>query len=192
MGYHDKQTRMTKEAWRTHFRKQLRATTKAKRKRVSATLLKRFRRSSEYRKARWVMFYLAFDGEVQTRPMIQQALADGKRVAVPITLKTKRSLKVAEITTLKRGLTTGPYGVKQPSPRGARLVAPGKLDLVVVPGLGFDRQRVRLGRGKGYFDRFLGRLSRTVPRIGLAYRFQKVSRLPRFKHDQRVTKVFAA
>lgn len=124
--------------------------------------------------------------------MIAQALADGKRVAAPITLTTRRMIRLAELTSHRRGLVTGPYGIRQPDPRRARRVHPEDLDLAVVPGVAFDAHGYRLGRGGGYYDRFLAALPPTVPRIGLAFRCQRVPRLPRASHDQPVIAVLAA
>ncbi|OGX37266.1 MAG: 5-formyltetrahydrofolate cyclo-ligase, partial [Omnitrophica WOR_2 bacterium RIFCSPHIGHO2_02_FULL_68_15] len=154
-------------------------------------LAARLRRRPEYQAARRIAFYLAADGEVETREMIRQALADGKRVAAPIPMTTTRTIRFAELTGVRRGLVRGPYGIAQPA-RRARRVAPSALDLIVVPGLAFDAQGHRLGRGAGYYDRFLATLPTAIPRIGLAFRCQRVRRLPRARHDQPVTTVLAA
>lgn len=183
---------MTKSQWRARILARVRALTAAQRRAESRRIAERLRRLSAYRRARWILFYLAFDTEVETRPMIARALKDGKRVAVPITLTTRRMLNFAELTSPTRGLVQGPYGIAQPDPRRARRVNPKVLDLVVIPGLAFDTRGYRLGRGGGYFDRFLGRLPPEVPRIGLAYRCQRVRRLPCVRHDQPVTAVLTA
>lgn len=164
-----------------------------KRRAASQKLAGRLRRLPEYKKARWVLFYLALSDEVETRPMIERALGDGKRVAVPITLTTSRILKIVEITGLKTGLNIGPHGIEQPARmRRGRRVDLKKLDLIVVPGVAFDAQGRRLGRGGGYFDRLLARLSPDVPRVGLAFRCQRVKRLPSEPHDLPVHRVLAA
>ncbi len=67
-----------------------------------------------------------------------------------------------------------------------------EVDLVLVPGLAFDRTGHRLGHGQGYFDRFLARLPRSTPTVGLAYRFQLLDRLPRAAHDHPVQAVLTA
>jgi len=183
---------MTKAQWRARMVARLRVLTVKERLAASRRLARRLRRLPAYRKARWILFYLAFDAEVETRLMVAQALADGKRVAAPITLTTRRMIRLAELTSLTQGLVRGPYGIDQPDPRRARWVAPDALDLAIIPGLAFDAEGYRLGRGLGYYDRFLATLPPTVPRIGLAFRCQRVRRLPRSRHDQPVTAVLAA
>lgn len=182
---------MSKAQWRTRMRARLRAMTVHERQVAALRAVRALRRRPAYRKARWILCYLAAKGEVETRPLIAQALADGKRVAAPITLTTRRMIRLAELTTVTRGLVRGPYGIQQPDPRRARRVDPRRIDLAVIPGLAFDADGYRLGRGGGYFDRFLAALPPTVPRIGLAYRCQRVRRLLRAPHDQPVTTVLA-
>lgn len=95
----------------------------------------------------------------------------------------------AEITHCRRDLQgRGLFGLCQPA-RPWRRLPPERMDLVIVPGLAFDRNGHRLGRGGGYFDRFLEKVPAQVPRIGLAFRFQVVARLPRESHDQPVDRV---
>ena len=67
-----------------------------------------------------------------------------------------------------------------------------ELDLAVIPGVAFDPNGNRLGRGKGYFDRFLHGLPPNIPRVGLAYDFQIVRKLPREDHDQPVHQVLSS
>lgn len=144
------------------------------------------RRLASYRKARVILCYAAFDGEVETRPLLEAALAAGKRVAVPL-MRPGHRLAVAQIRCARTGLSRrGRFGVPEPEDRTARPVDPGALDLVVVPGLAFDRAGRRLGRGKGYFDRFLARVPARVPRVGLAFSFQILDGLPSEPHDQPV------
>lgn len=148
------------------------------------------RRLHLYKKAGVVMCYVAIDGEVETRPFLSQALADGKRVVVPVTLKKSRKLIAVEIKDpgldLKR---RGPFKIPQPRFSRRRAVPPEKLDLVIVPGIAFDRRGRRLGRGLGYFDRFLAQVPASVPRVGLAFRFQVLKKIPSESHDQPVDRV---
>ena len=66
------------------------------------------------------------------------------------------------------------------------------LDLVLVPGLAFDRRGHRLGHGHGYFDRFLARVPKATSTVGLAYRFQLLDRLPAATHDRAVQTILTA
>lgn len=178
-----------KQALRSRLLKRLRAQPEALRARRSRKIERALRRSPFYRRAKVVLCYVAHDGEVETGPILERILADGKRLAVPFTMPRGRRLIGAEIRDPRRDLVRGPYGIPHPKRlTGCRL--PYKaLDLVIVPGVAFDRRGGRLGRGGGYFDRFLEKIPRQVPRVGLAFRFQVVRNLPREPHDQPLTRV---
>ncbi len=136
------------------------------------------------------MCYAAISGEVETRQIIRKALLDGKRVAVPVTVASKKRLIAVEVSDPKRDLQgKGPLGIPEPHPKKRLSFARKKLDLVLVPGVAFDAHGRRLGRGGGYYDRFLSTLPGGVPKIGLAFRFQVVDDLPFEKHDKPVSLV---
>lgn len=153
-------------------------------------IARRLRGLALYRKAKVLMCYATFDAEVDTRPILAQAFADGKRVAVPVILGKDRRLKVAEIADPNRDLRTkGPFGIPHPARVGQRWLPPEKLDLVIVPAVAFDRKGRRLGRGGGYFDRFLGKLPPAILRVGLGFGFQVIEELPWEPHDEPVSRV---
>ncbi len=83
-------------------------------------------------------------------------------------------------------LAPGAFGVREPSPDPARAVAPGDLDLILVPGAAFTRTGERLGRGGGFYDRLLAGLTARTCRIGTAFAAQLLDELPVEPHDQRV------
>ena len=148
------------------------------------------RKLPAYRKAKALLCYVAIDGEVETRPILARALAGRKRVAVPVTLTKRRRLLAMEVRDLEKDLCiSGPYGIPEPRRDSRARMAPRDLDLVLVPGIAFDRKGHRLGRGAGYFDRFLEKLPARIPRVGLAFRFQVVRDLPWESHDEPVAKV---
>ena len=142
-----------------------------------------------FRKAKRIMFYLAYDGEVETEEMIKEAMKQGKIVAVPVCkVKEKKIIpcKIGPDTEFNRG----PYGIKEPR---KKIPLPLKeLDLVIVPGVAFDKKGMRLGRGKGYYDFFLKELPKKTTTIGLAFDFQIVPRLPSLSHDMPVDRVLFA
>ncbi|MBI3615138.1 MAG: 5-formyltetrahydrofolate cyclo-ligase [Candidatus Omnitrophica bacterium] len=182
--------RMTKEGIRLKLLEKLRQQPPKARLKKSAAIARKLRRLPLYRKAKVLLCYAAVDGEVETRPILDQAIADGKRVAVPITFRRDKKLAAAEIKDPKKGLNfKGPFGIPEPSRHLHWRIAPDKLDLVLVPGVAFDRRGHRLGRGLGYFDRFLEKVPADVPRIGLAFRFQVVRELPFEPHDQPMHRV---
>jgi 5-formyltetrahydrofolate cyclo-ligase len=82
------------------------------------------------------------------------------------------------VASLETDLEPGPYGIRQPIEDKAKELGIEGLDMVIVPGVAFDKNNNRLGRGGGYYDRFLGDLSARTLKVGLAFDFQMVDSLP--------------
>lgn len=135
------------------------------------------RAAAPYQAARTLLLYWATGSEVPTGAAVAAALEAGKRVCLPRVLPDGR-LAVHRVCDPARELVAGFRGLLEPDPARTPAVAPGSLDLVVVPGLAFDRRGMRLGYGLGYFDRFLAGLPRRTWRVGLAYGGQVLPRLP--------------
>lgn len=161
------------------------------RHRRSLIIRRKLLASPEFRGAEVLMFYVSKDGEVETRPLIEAALVRGKVVLVPVINVRKKKMMVSEITDPNKDLVKGPYGIYQPKAH-MKVYHPRSIDLAIVPGIAFDRNGNRLGRGMGYYDKFLVGLRKGIPRIGLAFKFQVVKRLPTLSHDQPVTKLLTA
>jgi 5-formyltetrahydrofolate cyclo-ligase len=120
--------------------------------------------------------YCALAGEVPTERIRRAYLAAGARLYYPRV--TGKGTVAFYSHRDGDGWETGPYGIPEPSiPAGAEPRQSG-WDIVVVPGLAFDRRGNRLGHGFGYYDRFLGGLPEGVPRVGLAWAGQLVSDVP--------------
>lgn len=138
----------------------------------------------EYQTARVVHCFLSIRTEVDTRPIIEHALAQGKRVVLPVFLRQSEETPCTEITSLADDefKVTG-FGLRVP--RVQRGVALSEIDLVFVPLLAFAElepgQFYRLGYGAGYYDRFLARVP--APKIGLGFAMQRVVTLPIEAHD---------
>lgn len=88
-------------------------------------------------------------------------------------------------------LSTGPFGVLVPPAKEEELISPKAMDVLIIPGVAFDRQLRRLGHGKGYFDRYITKLPSATPKIGLAYNFQILDQIPHTNADQSVDYLFA-
>ena len=145
-----------------------------------------------FKKAKVVMFYVSLKDEVDTLPMIDEALKMGKRVCVPVILKEDMRLIAGEIKDRKQDLEKQHFGIYQPKEDRVKEIPLKNIDLVVVPGIAFDKNNVRLGRGHGYYDRFLSGLPESTNTIGLAYQFQVLEDLPKQSHDIPVSKTIAA
>ncbi len=140
---------------------------------------------SFFSEARDIVLYAATAGEVLTDRIFREALAQGKRIFFPRADRQRKKLYLAQVSDLTQ-LKPGSYGVMEPD-QGPFIEA-GDLGnaLVCVPGVAFAKDGMRLGFGKGYYDRFLAELNDGVVSVGLAFAFQLLDRLPHDPSDQYV------
>ena len=131
----------------------------------------------EFQKAETILFYASFDGEVETFEMMKEAQKLGKTIGLPGILRDEKKIVPMAVASLESDLETGPYGIQQPKTDQAQTLSEACLDMVIVPGVAFDKHNNRLGRGGGYYDRFLAALSSEVLTVGLAFDFQMVDSL---------------
>jgi len=133
----------------------------------------------EYQKARTIMYYVSFDNEVNTHEMIIASLSTNKTILVPLTDKQNLTITPSVIHAWE-DLTPGDYGILAPSHEQALPVS--IIDLIIIPGVGFDRTGNRIGHGKGYYDRLLSKTTHAI-RVGLAFEFQVMDSIPTDTHD---------
>lgn len=180
---------MTKQAIRSKILIKLSNQKEEDRKRKSKSIQRKLFAARVFRKARLVMFYIPLRGEVDTHDMIKAAQKLGKKVVVPVCQKHTIDLRPCLLDAPVQ-LKRGPYGVYEPVV--AQYVPLSLVDLVVVPGVAFDAKGNRLGRGKGFYDRFLKKTPATTTFVGLAYDFQVLPSIPTQPHDVSVHRVIAA
>jgi 5-formyltetrahydrofolate cyclo-ligase len=134
-----------------------------------------------WRACRFPCIYIsAKPGEVNTHGLIRGALEQGRRVCVPITHPGSPDLEVVEITSLDP-LVSGHFGLLDPAPENCRPLNGPEWDLVIAPGVAFDRRGHRIGFGRGYYDRLLARTK--TPAIALAFSFQIVPEFEVSEYD---------
>lgn len=179
---------LTKEKIRSRIFQRLKLQKEESRDRKSRIIKKQLFGTQVFKKAGALMLYIALDGEVDTREMIKEAQKLGKIVAVPVCVK-ERLMKPC-ILDPEAKLVRGPYGVWEPAIK--KMVKLDDLDLVIVPGVAFDKKGNRLGRGKGCYDYFLKRLHHETPAIGLAFDFQILPAVPATNEDVSVSRVIFA
>lgn len=135
-----------------------------------------------FNQASTLFIYMDFKNEVQTLKIIEEALIQGKEVILPrIDIRTQR-LKVFSIKTLA-DLEKNHFGILEPGKSASPWPVEAPLELVLTPGVAFDRSGNRLGFGKGYYDLFFATLPYTPTKIGLAYDFQIAPKIPTERHD---------
>lgn len=168
---------MDKQALRKEIRDKKRAMTEAEIVAASQRLAELFVASEAYRQAKTIYGYLPYNQEVRTVPMLQQALADGKRVAVPKCYGDEmRFIYLEDLSQVEKGYC----GI--PEPIADEPVADDKTALVLMPGLAFDPQGHRMGYGGGFYDKFLEK-EPNHPTIALCYGFQMLEHLETEAHD---------
>jgi 5-formyltetrahydrofolate cyclo-ligase len=177
---------------RTHIKEKIKTYSVLEKAEKSAIIKGRLFDEEDFKKAKLVMFYVSLKDEVNTLSMIDEAVKMGKRVCVPVILKEEMRLMAGEIKDRAKDLERQHFGIYQPKAGHVREVPLDNIDLVVVPGVAFDKNNVRLGRGHGYYDRFLCGLPKKTKTIGLAFDFQVVERLPKDSHDIPVSKTITA
>jgi 5-formyltetrahydrofolate cyclo-ligase len=150
----------------------------------SAAIWERLSALPEFASAEWLLVYVSAGNEVDTHGLIEQLLAMGKRVCVPKFDETEKQYIVSELKDFHAELAKGQFGIMEPKPGTARPVEVARLQALLVPGLAFDENGNRLGRGMGFFDRLL-RDAHGL-RIALAYDFQILSEVPTADHDVRL------
>ena len=173
-----------KETVRREMLRKLRRQSARTRRGKSRQIQCRLQRLPLYRRARSVLCYVSVGEEVETVPLLLQIVRDGKKLAVPRVLPSGRLAVIAVNHPQRELIQTDLFGIPAPLFSQKKQVALKTLDLVIVPGVAFDAQGGRLGRGFGYFDRFLSRVSPKVPRVGLAFEAQILEKVPVHSHDE--------
>lgn len=168
---------MDKKALRKWIREQKRAMTPEMIENASQALARQFFATPYYKNAKTVYGYLPYNQEVRTVPILEQALRDGKQVAVPkVYGDTMRFIYLDDLTQVS------PSEMGIPEPIADAPVAADETALVLMPGLAFDQNGNRMGYGGGFYDKFLAEES-SHPTVALCYEFQMVDSIPTEDYD---------
>jgi len=155
------------------------------RKKKDVHIMKKLLTLPEFKKAHTLLFYASFRTEVNTIDMIKESLKIGKRVVLPKVDKDRHRLNLYEIKDIGE-LIPGDSGIPEPFLPDAKFVNVNDIDLMIIPGTGFDYSGNRLGYGAGYYDAFLSDMHEKIPLIALAYEEQLVQSIPSEPHDIKV------
>jgi 5-formyltetrahydrofolate cyclo-ligase len=172
-----------KQALRDQVRAVLQQIPQEQRVAASARARALLERQAQWQVARSVLFFAPLPEELDIWPLLASALAAGKQVALPRFVVATRSYEACWILKPETDVQVGHFGIREPCSHCAR-VSPGELDLILVPGVAFDLQGRRLGRGKGYYDQLLGVWRGTT--CGAAFDEQIVDEIPLEPHDVRM------
>lgn len=168
---------MDKAALRREIKERKRAMAEEEILQASSLLAEQFFACPQYRAAKTIYGYLPYNQEVRTVPILQRALADGKKVAVPKVYGDEmRFIYLTDLTQIEKGYC----GIPEPIADGP--VANDPTALVLMPGLAFDPQGHRIGYGGGFYDKFLS-LEKEHPTVALCYAFQVLPKLETEEFD---------
>ena len=164
--------------------------------RYSQEICRKFVSSDAYQQAETVMWYVHCRSEVRTVPALIQALGGDKQLVIPFCTKDKQGNNDLGLWLLQdmSELISGTWGIMEP-PRDRwgdkdRMVSPDALDLIMVPGVGFDPQGGRLGNGAGYYDRLLNKVRADTILSAVCYQGQLFPKIPMETHDVYMDYVF--
>lgn len=152
------------------------------RRAANTSLCTRAMRLAAYKNAHTILAYAAFGGEADLAALLAAAEAEGKLVAYPV---CGEGFTMTAAVPDADGWETGLYGIRTPILSRSRTLRPDELDLVLVPCTAFDPGCMRVGMGKGYYDRYLPLCTKAV-KIGIAFEVQKVGRAAADEHDARL------
>jgi len=161
-------------------RQAVRRMTPIQRERASEEIMRRVLQLPECQSASVVMGFLPLPDELDTLPLLAQLIQTGKTVCVPRTLVKERRMfpvRLRDVTDLK----TGEYGI--PEPAAQEPFDPASIDLLLLPGRAFDREGNRLGRGGGFYDRFIAQNAPRAVRCGIAFSCQIMDSVPHTERD---------
>ena len=151
---------------------------------LSQGICEKFVALPEYAAAKTVMYYVDVRSEVRTRHYLATALTHGKRIVVPYCVDGELELFLLEDMN---ELAIGMYKILEPREelraRPEKKIRPDELDLIMVPGVAFDRRGARTGHGFGYYDKLLEHSRMDCPLVALAFECQMFPEIPTMPHD---------
>lgn len=168
---------------RRELRARLRSIDPAELVRAGEGLRERLVQQAEWLQARTIMLFASMPEEPDLWPLAERVLAEGRRLVFPRYDRDAGVYGAAEVRDLARDVQVGSFGIREPVSTCLEWSL-NQLDLVLVPGLGFDREGHRLGRGRGFYDRMLS--SRRGTACGVAMDWQILPAIPVEPHDQHV------
>lgn len=155
----------------------------------SYVIIDKLKNTEEYKFSNTIMVYMDFKNEVNTKKFVSEMLCEGKKVIIPYTDMENVVVIPIKIDSLNN-LVYSRYGYLEPS---AQMISKPfdveKIDLIIVPGVVFDKKKNRIGFGKGYYDKLLHNKRDDAKSIALAYDFQVLDDIPSEKHDIKMDKI---
>ena len=152
----------------------------------SAIIADSFLNLTHFNNSKVVMGYMSFRNEVMTDSLIVEILKRDKRVAIPrieILDNGFKDIVAYEVKDIYSQVERGTFGVREPIKNVAVELNPEDIDLIIIPGVGFDTRGFRIGFGAGYYDRFLKKVRPDCLKVGFAFEMQILEKIPEESHD---------
>ncbi|WP_426437164.1 5-formyltetrahydrofolate cyclo-ligase [Bradyrhizobium genosp. P] len=142
--------------------------------------------TAEYLVARFVMAYCGFGSEIETQPLLHKVLRDKQELVLPKINRTTNEIDLFLVKDIPTELVPGVWGIMEPNPNLCARFSPKDLDLIVAPGVAFDKFGGRVGYGRGYYDKLLRACHAACKRpfiVAAAFELQIVDAVPMEDHD---------
>ena len=166
---------MDKKELRRYIREQKRHFTQQQLGEMSLSIMSSVLTHPRIQEADTILMYHSLPDEVNTHSALDQLLAMGKKVLLPKVV-SDTEMTIHEYTGQNSLKPSEPYGILEPTTPELSIIN-CQLSIAIVPGMAFDRQGYRLGRGKGYYDRFLSHIP-NIYKIGVCFPFQMLESIP--------------
>lgn len=174
---------MTKEEIRLEIKNRKEKLTGIQIEEKSRLMTQCFTGLTEYKNCSQLILYASFNQEVKTHPLINQALRDGKRVALPKVMGSE--IEFFYIHSFGETAVSS-MGIPEPEVNERLELYSDETNVILVPGLAFDREGNRIGYGKSYYDAYFAAHREEFVKTAFAYDFQVYNKLPAEKHDVRM------
>lgn len=175
---------LTKQDYRKEVRLRKKQYSASELKNLSRGIVRKLLELPCIKRAATVMLYCSLPDEVYTMDAIHELNCCGKRLVLPVV--TGEAEMELRIYSGDQDLRTGSYGILEPC--GKLFEEYENIDVAVIPGMGFDLNGNRLGRGKGYYDRFLAK-AKDIYKVGICFPFQVFKEIPATDFDVKMDKV---
>ncbi len=179
-----------KKELRSHMRKTLASFKESPQyEKLSTDAMNNFLKSPLYRYAPLILTFVSLGSEIETHPLLEKMLADKKSVAIPETTETSMTFRLlSNSTPISEQLHHGNFGIEEPA-ENLEPVKPEKFPagtVILVPGLAFSEDGSRLGKGKGYYDKYIELVPAETVLVGYAFQFQITDTVPCEDLDKKV------
>ncbi len=169
---------------RNSIRDKKRQFTNAQLEELSLAIIQRLLDNTKFNDARTILMYYSLPDEVNTHKLVVDMAKKGKRILLPHVID-KENMELREYTSFE-DLRTGSFNIMEPI--GKKFTKLDEIDTAIIPGMGFDNHGNRLGRGKGYYDRFL-KLIPKAHKIGICFDYQKIEHIPTGIYDVKMDEI---